>query len=129
MIRGRGTTYWPPRVDQARRILSLNSESPKPRPRSAGQEKRTCAAADMHCPPVACTPFQFRGVNEYLKGPVTRIEAPPSNDGEIVFNTPQLVQFISRTPRLKAPMQAHAESCSTEIPRGELVDWQLSSLL
>ena len=70
----------------------------------------------------ACTHFQLRGVGEYLKDLVVRIEAPPFNNDGVVFNTPQLVQFISRTPRLKAPMKAHAESCSTEIPPGELVD-------
>ena len=52
--------------------------------------------------------FCFRGVNEYLEDIVARIDAPRldllSIDlfNDIVFDTPQLFQFINRTPTLKS---------------------------
>ena len=53
------------------------------------------------------TKFQFHGVDEYLEYLVARIDVPQLSDLEItfypqlVFNTPQLIHFISRTPKLK----------------------------
>ncbi|KAN0106983.1 hypothetical protein V8E52_010585 [Russula decolorans] len=53
----------------------------------------------------ALTTFQFKGVGEYLEDLLARIDAPLLDDLEItffhqlVFDTPQLTQFISRTPR------------------------------
>jgi F-box-like len=53
----------------------------------------------------ALTTFQFKGVGEYLEDLVARIDAPLLDDLEItflhqlIFDTPQLAQFISRTPR------------------------------
>ena len=55
----------------------------------------------------------FRGVGEYLDDLVVRIDAPLLKKlritffNQILFGTPQLVQFISRTPALKAPETAH----------------------
>jgi hypothetical protein len=52
--------------------------------------------------------FWFKGVSEYLEDLVARIDAPQLNHliitffNDIVFNTPQLIQFICRTPKLKA---------------------------
>jgi hypothetical protein len=54
------------------------------------------------------TTFQFKGVGEYLEDLVARIDVPLLNDLEItffhqlVFDTPQLAQFISRTPKFNA---------------------------
>jgi F-box-like len=54
------------------------------------------------------TTFHFKGVGEYLEDLVARIDAPLLDDFEItflhqlVFDTPQLTQFISRTPRFNA---------------------------
>ena len=54
------------------------------------------------------TAFQFKGVGEYLEDLVALIDAPSLNDLEItffhqlIFYTPQLTQFISRTPRFNA---------------------------
>ena len=54
------------------------------------------------------TVFHFKGVGEYLEDLVAQIDAPLLNDLEItffhqlIFDTPQLTQFISRTPRFKA---------------------------
>ncbi len=58
--------------------------------------------------------FWFQGVNEYLEELVARIDAPRLcqlsatffNDS-IEFDTPELVQFISRSPSFKAPYEAH----------------------
>ena len=58
------------------------------------------------------TTFDFKGVGEYLDDLVVRIDAPllKKSDitffNQILFDTPQLVQFISRTPALKAPETA-----------------------
>ena len=50
------------------------------------------------------TYFDFQGVSEYLEDLVARIDAPRLNNlyitlfSDIVFDTPQLMQFISRAP-------------------------------
>ena len=56
----------------------------------------------------ALTHFWFRGASEYLEDLVAHIDAPQLSHlgtaffNEIVFNTPQLVQFIYRTSTLKS---------------------------
>ena len=51
------------------------------------------------------TDFNFKGVSEYLDDLVARIDAPQLNSlditffNDIVFDTPQLVRFISHTPK------------------------------
>jgi hypothetical protein len=60
----------------------------------------------------ALTELRFTGVIEYLEDLVTRIDAPLLHFLDItffhqpIFNTPQLFQFIIRTPKLKAYDQA-----------------------
>jgi hypothetical protein len=55
----------------------------------------------------------FSGVSEYLEDLVARIDAPRLDTlrisffNQIDFDTPQLIQFISRTPRLNALDVAH----------------------
>jgi len=91
----------------------------------------------------------FIGVSEYLEDLVTRIDAPLLNQLHItfflqlIFDTPQLAQFISRTPNLNAYNEAcvtFSDSHATTALLGrdnrlELViscrqsDWQLSSLV
>jgi hypothetical protein len=50
------------------------------------------------------TTFWFKGVTEYLEDLVACIDAPQLNSlgitffGDIVFDTPQLIQFVNRTP-------------------------------
>ena len=57
--------------------------------------------------------FWFQGVAEYLQDLVARIDAPRLNTleitlfNDIVFDTPQLIQFISRTPTSRAFKKAH----------------------
>jgi hypothetical protein len=63
----------------------------------------------------ALTDFRFKGVSEYLEDLVARIDAPLLRElyitlfNQIVFDTPQFVQFISRTPELKPPLRS--DSC------------------
>jgi hypothetical protein len=56
--------------------------------------------------------FGFKGVGEYLEDLVLRIDAPLLKESSIIFfnqilfDTPQLVQFISRTSALTVPEKA-----------------------
>ena len=95
------------------------------------------------------TTFQFKGVGEYLEDLVARIHAPLLDDLEItffhqlVFDTPQLIQFISRTPRFNAYDAARVVFSELEVRITlsqtshetlklgflcNLSEWQLSSL-
>ena len=59
------------------------------------------------------TNIRFNGASEYFEYLVARIDAPRLDDLDITFfpqmnfDTPHLVQFISRTPRFKEPNEAH----------------------
>ncbi len=61
----------------------------------------------------ALTYFGFQGVSEYMDDLVDLIDAPRLNYlyivffNQIIFDTAQLGQFVSRTPRLKTPYEAH----------------------
>jgi hypothetical protein len=93
--------------------------------------------------------LSFRGVSEYLDGLVALIDTPKlvtlgiSLFNQIDFDTPHLVQFIDRTPGLKAFDEARVvfdkryawvalqSSTSEGLRMGilcEELDWQLSSL-
>jgi hypothetical protein len=94
--------------------------------------------------------FHFRGAGEYLEDLTSRVDVPRLNyvsinfTHEIVFDNPQLAQFISRTPALNAPEEAHVifddsagwvtlsskaspGQFNVEISCGAL-EWQLSAL-
>ena len=59
------------------------------------------------------TRLLFKGVSEYLEDLMARIDAPLLNDLWIIFfhqlilDTPQLIQFISRTPNFKTFDEVH----------------------
>ena len=95
--------------------------------------------------------FEFKGVSEYLEDLVTDIDAPQLKNlemkffNDIVFYTPHLIQFVSRTPMLSALENAHItlEGDSARVVfRPQIygneglkvvifckgLDWQLSSL-
>jgi hypothetical protein len=92
--------------------------------------------------------FAFRGVSEYLEDFIARIDAPRLCQlditfvNQIVFDTSQLVHFISRTPRLKEPDEAQLDFNNSAVwitfstpETGDLKveilgesDWQFSSL-
>jgi F-box-like len=102
----------------------------------------------------ALTNFSFRGVSEYLDDLVAYIDTPRVNSlfitffNQIVFDTPQFTQFISRIPTLKALEKARVDfewglygGASVNLSSktsgyGELtvriqcseLDWQISSL-
>jgi hypothetical protein len=97
------------------------------------------------------TTFRFKGVNEYLEEFLARIDAPQVFSlritffNDIGFDTPELVQFIGRTPRLGVYDEARLIFRSHEalvelrpkpsdyrmvevIILCQVSDWQLSSL-
>ena len=83
--------------------LVLEFESPRSHPDWASRPPPSPTRSVL---PVL-TYFGFKGVCEYLEDLVTRIDAPRLNKfyvcffNQIVFDTPQSVQFISRTPTLE----------------------------
>jgi hypothetical protein len=66
----------------------------------------TFTPAHTLCPPRPHSVFWFTGVSEYLEDLLARIDAPRLNSLEIfifhqlIFNMPQLIQFIRRAPFL-----------------------------
>jgi hypothetical protein len=95
--------------------------------------------------------LRFKGVSEYLEDLVAHIDAPQLKNlhitlfHDIVFNTPQLIRFLSQTPKLKALDKAsitfrypavRVNLSSQTYPDRDLaveilckgLDWQLSSL-
>jgi hypothetical protein len=125
--------------------LGIKFKSPRSRP---DQNNRRPPPPTRTLLPVL-TKFWFKGVCEYLEDFLARIDAPLLNNfsitffHQLIFDTPQLTRFISRTPNLKAHYKARVFFSS----RGVLVtlpqtldgvfklriscrqsDWQLSSL-
>ncbi len=129
------------------KFLYLGFKSPQSRPDHQRQR---------HPPPTravlpALSSFLFRGVSEYLEDLVSRIDAPQLTQvhmsffHQLIFDTPQLTQFICRIPTVKAHDQAQArlvfserlvyvifKRTLSEVFRLGILcgqsDWQLSSL-
>jgi len=92
------------------RLFALEFEYDTPREREG-----------QHAPPLALvvlpalTSFKFKGVSEYLEDLVALIDAPQLDHLEIAFfsfnqviyDTPELFQLISRIPNLQVPVKAH----------------------
>ena len=98
------------------------------------------------------TTLVFDGVSEYLEDLVAQIDAPILKtlrmvfSHQLIFDTPQVTQFIGRSPKFKAQASAEAHmdfsdrQVRVELPRWSLdtkiefkilcrqSDWQLSSL-
>jgi hypothetical protein len=128
--------------------LDLEFESPLSRPDRESQ--RPPSSSRFVLP--ALTRFWYRGTSEYLEDLVARIDAPLLHGffigffHQLVFDTPQLARFISRTPTLRLQNQSQvlcfsAWGASVIFPRAgtsdralqlgilcEQSDWQLSSL-
>jgi hypothetical protein len=91
--------------------LSLGFESPKSRP---NRETRRPPPRTRSVLP-ALTNLCFKGVSEYLEDLLARIDSPLLNCLEIaffhqlIFDTPQLIQFIGRTPTLQVHDQARVD--------------------
>lgn len=75
---------------------------------------------DQHAPPrtravLPISSFKFKGVSEYLEDLVDLIDAPELDHldialysfNQIIYDTPQLLQFISRIAKLQVPVKAH----------------------
>jgi hypothetical protein len=122
-----------------------------PRPRADRPRHRLPAHARVVLP--ALTMLWFQGTSEYFEDIVSRIEAPRLDHipitffNQLIFDTPQLCHFISRTQILKTPnrvkisFSTSSASVSFFQPDGtpydhvlqlmiscRAQDWQLSSL-
>jgi hypothetical protein len=130
------------------RILRIKFESPLSRP---DRESRRPPPSTRSVLP-ALTHFQFHGVSEYLEGLVARINAPLLNSIritfflEVIFDIPQLAQFMRRTTTFDALDEVYVDFGLTCVYVGssqltqtlhepywltiscEKLDWQLSSL-
>ena len=94
------------------------------------------------------TSLAFKGDSEYIDDLVACIDTPRLFElnitffNQVVFDTPQFIQFISRTPTLKDPEMAHVSfeydsasvrltSCSGDVRvqvRCREFDWRVSSM-
>jgi hypothetical protein len=127
--------------------LSLGFRSPRSCPDLASRRLPPSTRSILP----ALTHFWFKGVSEYLEDLVASIDTPQLDFlditffNDIIFDTPQFIQFISRTPTLRALEEARIELWDgsaganfssqrsgygnldvTILCRG--LDWQLSSL-
>jgi hypothetical protein len=124
--------------------LDIQFESPQSRP---GKSRRPPTPTRTLLPSLA--ELWFSGVSEYLEDLMARIDVPLLGFlhitffHQLIFDTPQLAQFISRTPKFKAHDEARVVffdcQVSVTLPKafdGEIEleiscrqpDWQLSSL-
>ena len=124
--------------------LCLEFQSPRSRPVRESQRPPPPTRSVFR----SLTYFWFKGVSEYLDEFVARINAPRLKYldvtffNQIDFDTPQFIQFISRTPKLKAFNKARAAfkegvaEVKLSSGHGKLnvkiscraFDWQVSSL-
>ena len=128
--------------------LRLLFESPQSRPDPAHQRPPPMTRSVL--PNLRY--FKFKGDSEYVEVIMAHIDAPRLETlqttlfNDIVFDTPQLTQFISRTPIMEALEKAHVifdgdtaavklsslehgryERLEVKVPCREL-DWQVSSM-
>jgi hypothetical protein len=132
-------------------LESLYLQFRYPRPRPAIESRRPPPPPLTRSILFSLTKFRFKGASEYLEEILARIDAPRLNElhitffNQIIFDTPQLFQFISRRPTLRALEKGHIEFnskaiivkfpsqtshyrvLSVEIPC-TASEWQLSSL-
>ncbi|KAF8502630.1 hypothetical protein F5888DRAFT_1109139 [Russula emetica] len=84
-----------------------------PRPRPALESRRLLPPPLTRSILPSLTKIVFDGASEYLEEILARIDAPRLNVlhitffNQIIFDTPQLFQFISRRPTLRAPEEGH----------------------
>jgi hypothetical protein len=132
-------------------LESLRIQFRYPRPRPALDSRRLPPPPLTRSILSSLTEIQFKGTSEYLEEIWARIDAPRLSllhiifFNQIIFDTPQLFQLISRRPTLRAPEKGHIafnseaiivkfpsqttddDVCSVEIPC-TTSEWQLSSL-
>jgi F-box-like len=118
-------------------------------PRSCPDRKRRCPPPRTRTLLPVLTKLRFGGVSEYLEDFVARIDTPLLDELQIeffhqlLFDTPQLTQFVSRTPTLRAYNEARVrftdwdvwmtipQTSNRKISLGircRKSDWQLSSV-
>ncbi|KAF8502693.1 hypothetical protein F5888DRAFT_1113143 [Russula emetica] len=92
-----------------------------PRPRSALESRRLPPPPLTRSILPSLIKIGFQGASEYLEVILARIDAPRLDElhitffNQIIFDTPQLFQFISRTPTLTAPEKGHIKFNSKAI--------------
>jgi hypothetical protein len=128
------------------KYLEIGFRSPRSRP--DGNSQRPPPQARTLFP--VLTRLCFRGVSEYLEDLVARVDAPLLDYldtmffYQLIFDTPQLTQFISRTPKFKVHDEARLIfttdwDVSVVVPQASYgalklgilcsqSDWQLSSV-
>ena len=125
--------------------LFLGFESPLSRPVRETRRPHPPTRSTL----LVLTSFWFRGVSEYLEELVTRIDAPLLGKfhiaffHQLIFDTPQLAQFLARTPNIQPPAAVritfsdrYVQVTSQPPSLTEFIlaiscrptDWQLSSL-
>ena len=91
--------------------LYLRFQSPRPRPALDSRRPPPRPLTRSGLP--SLTEIQFKGASEYLEEILARIDAPRLHNlhikffNQIIFDTPQLSQFISRGPTLRSPETGH----------------------
>ena len=89
--------------------LRLHFRFPRPRPALESRRPPPPTRSIL----LNLTKMRFQGASEYLEEILARIDAPRLNKihitlfNQIIFDTPQLFQFISRRPTLRAPEKGH----------------------
>jgi hypothetical protein len=92
-----------------------------PQPRPALESRRLPPPPLTRSILPGLTKIEFKGTSEYLEVILAQIDAPRLNNlnitffNEIIFDTPQLFQFINRSPTLKALEKGCIESKFAEI--------------
>jgi len=100
-------------------FLRLRFRSPRPRPALESRRPPPPPLTRSILP--SLTKIIFKGASEYLEEILARIDAPRLNKmlitffNQIIFDTPQLSQFISRRPTLRAPENGHIAFISNAI--------------
>ena len=98
-------------------FLRLRFRSSRPRP--ALESRRPPPLTRSILPSLA--KILFKGASEYLEEFLARVDAPRLNKmlitffNQIIFDTPQLSQFIGRTPTLTAPEIGHIAFISNAV--------------
>ena len=131
------------------RFFRLHFRYPRPRPALDSRRPRLRPPTRYILPDL--TEIRFKGASEYLEEILARIDTPRLNNlnitffNQIIFDSPQLFQFVRRGPTLRTPEKCHIAFSSkaiivkfpsqTSIFGGLSVEiqctapeWQLSSL-
>ena len=132
-------------------LESLNLHFRSPRPRPALDSRRPPPLTHSNSILPSLTKIEFKGTGDYLEEILARIDAPRLDRlditffNEILFDTSQLPQFISRIPALRSLQKGHvtfnyadivvefnSQTSGYHVLRVRILcsapDWQLSSI-